>query len=288
MATKTKHGLGRGLDALLAPAEPQEDSPREISIHLIDPNPDQPRKQIDEDKLAELAQSIQTHGVLQPILVVERQGRYAIVAGERRWRAARLAGLSSVPVLVRRYTPQQISEIALVENLQRADLNPLDEARGIQSLIETFHLTQEQVGERLSMSRPAVTNSLRLLSLPPAIQESMRRGAISAGHGRTLLGLSDQPTKMLELAQQTEAQNLSVRELEALVSRAHQDAGESPKNRREADPDEFGDLEERLMQALGTQVKVYGSLKKGKIVIQYYDKSDLERIYDLAVRLTQA
>lgn len=287
MAVK-KHGLGRGLDALLAPVNLEEESTpaqQQVPLNLIDPNPNQPRKAFDTYKLQELADSIREHGILQPLLVVPRDDRYLLVAGERRWRAARLAGLTEAPVLLRDYTPQQIAEIALVENLQRDDLNALDEALGIRSLLETFHLTQEQVSQRLGMSRPAVTNALRLLQLPETVQDSLRRGLLSAGHARALAGLNDDIPAMMQLALRAEEGKLTVRQTEELVRRAKQRTA-SPKKARDLGAyEDFAELEERLMQAFGTRVHVQGSLQKGKIVVEYFNRDDLERIYDLAASL---
>ncbi|MDD3243320.1 MAG: ParB/RepB/Spo0J family partition protein [Eubacteriales bacterium] len=288
MASK-KHGLGRGLDALLAPVEETapaqvNEGQREVPLNLIDPNPDQPRKEFDAAKLNELANSIREHGVLQPLLVVPRGERYLLVAGERRWRAARLAGLTQVPVLLRDYSAQQIAEIALVENLQRDDLNALDEAIGIRALLETFHLTQEQVSQRLGMSRPAVTNSLRLLALPAAVQDSLRRGLLSPGHARALAGLADDIPAMVSLALQAEEGKLTVRQLEEQVRKAKQP---KPEPGAKAPGQDFGELEENLMQALGTRVHVQGTLRKGKIVVEYFNRDDLERIFELAARLAQ-
>lgn len=287
MAVK-KHGLGRGLDALLAPVDLEEVSTpaqQQVPLNLIDPNPNQPRKAFDTYKLQELADSIREHGILQPLLVVPRDDRYLLVAGERRWRAARLAGLTEAPVLLRDYTPQQIAEIALVENLQRDDLNVLDEALGIRSLLETFHLTQEQVSQRLGMSRPAVTNALRLLQLPETVQDSLRRGLLSAGHARALAGLNGDIPAMMQLALRAEEGKLTVRQTEELVRRAKQRTA-SPKKARDLGAyEDFAELEERLMQAFGTRVHVQGSLQKGKIVVEYFNRDDLERIYDLAASL---
>ena len=283
MSTKQKHGLGRGLDALLADPE-QPENTSEIDILSIDPNPEQPRKQFDEEKLAELAASIREHGVLQPLLVVKRDARYLLVAGERRWRASRMVGLKRVPAIVRDYTDQQVAEISLVENLQRDDLNALEEAEGIRSLIETFSLTQEQVADRLTMSRPAVTNALRLLSLPETIQHFVRHGALTAGHARALVALEN-PQDQFRIASQAADGALSVREVEQLVRRAKM----TPEQKEVLEPQrklpEFKELEEKLMQALGTKVHVKGTLKRGTIVVDYYNRQDLERLYDLAERL---
>ncbi|MDD4797086.1 MAG: ParB/RepB/Spo0J family partition protein [Eubacteriales bacterium] len=287
MAVK-KHGLGRGLDALLAPVteEPTAPAQQHISLNLIDPNPNQPRKEFDSYKLQELADSIREHGILQPLLVVPRGDRYLLVAGERRWRAARLAGLTQAPVLLRDYTPQQIAEIALVENLQRDDLNALDEALGIRSLLETFTLTQEQVSQRLGMSRPAVANALRLLQLPDTVQDSLRRGLLTAGHARALAGLNDDIPALMQIALRAEEGKLTVRQTEDLVRKAKQPRAAAKKTGAWGVYEDFAELEERLMQVLGTRVHVQGSLQKGKIVIEYFNRDDLERIYDLAVGLS--
>ncbi len=277
MSVKQKHGLGRGLDALLAvPGETA--APAEIDLLSIDPNPDQPRKQFDEDKLEELAASIREHGVLQPLLVIRNGERYTLVAGERRWRAARMAGLKQVPALVRDFTSQQVAEVSLVENLQRDDLNPLEEARGIRSLIDTFTLTQEQVAERLSMSRPAVTNALRLLALPQPVLDLMRQGVLSAGHGRALAGVED-ASIACNLALRAVDQDLSVRALETLV-KLDKKVKEPPQQKKPKASLELKEFEERLMRRLGTKVKITGSPERGSIVLEYYSRSDLERLYE--------
>ncbi len=276
MSVKQKHGLGRGLDALLAvPGETA--APAEIDLLSIDPNPDQPRKQFDEDKLEELAASIREHGVLQPLLLTRNGERYTLVAGERRWRAARMAGLKQVPALVRDFSAQQVAEVSLVENLQRDDLNPLEEARGIRSLIDTFTLTQEQVAERLSMSRPAVTNALRLLALPQPVLDLMRQGVLSAGHGRALAGVED-ASVACNLALRAVDQDLSVRALETLVKLDKKEKAPSKQNK--AKPLELREFEECLMRRLGTKVKITGSPERGSIVLEYYSRSDLDRLYE--------
>lgn len=276
MSGKVKHGLGRGLDALLAvPGETQ--APAEIDIFLIDPNPDQPRKQFDEEKLEELSASIREHGILQPLLLTAVGERYQLVAGERRWRAARMAGLKQVPALVRDFTPQQVTEVALVENLQRDNLNPLEEAQGIRSLLDTFALTQEQVAERLSMSRPAVTNALRLLNLPQPVLDLMRQGVLSAGHGRTLAAVED-PTAACSLALRAVDEELSVRALETLVKLDRKQPAQKP--RKAGRTPELKEFEETLMRVLGTKVRINGSQDRGSILLEYYSRSDLERLYE--------
>lgn len=283
MSVKQKHGLGRGLDALLAtPGEPENTA--EIDINLIDPNPDQPRMHFDEEKLNELCASIKEHGVLQPLLVVRRGERYLLVAGERRWRASRMAGLRQVPVIVRDYSAQQVAEISLVENLQRDDLNALEEAMGIRSLLETFDLTQEQVAERLSMSRPAVTNSLRLLTLPLTIQDLILGGSLSAGHARAIAALENQDVQFT-IARRAIDGGLSVREVEDIVRRAKAEPAQktdTPAAVPSKPQTEFREFEELLMKALGTKVKVKGTLDRGSILIEYYSRQDIERMFEFA------
>ena len=285
MSTKQKHGLGRGLDALLdSPGD--ADNTLEIDLNSIDPNPDQPRMQFDGEKLNELCASIREHGILQPLLVVRRGDRYMLVAGERRWRAARMAGLRQAPVLVREYSSQQVAEITLVENLQRDDLNPLEEAKGIRSLIETFDLTQEQVAERLSMSRPAVTNSLRLLSLPVSIQDFILAGSLSAGHARAIAALEDLNVQ-LSIARRAIDLGLSVREVEELARRSKMSAEQKAAITPVRHPPEFTEFEELLMKAFGTKAHVSGTLERGNITLQYYSRQDLERLYAIAARLAK-
>jgi ParB family transcriptional regulator, chromosome partitioning protein len=285
MSIKQKHGLGRGLDALLAaPGETENTS--EIDIHSIDPNPEQPRTHFDEEKLNELSASIKEHGILQPLLVVRQGDRYMLVAGERRWRAARMAGLKDVPVLIREYSSQQIAEISLVENLQRDDLNPLEEARGIRSLIESFDLTQEQVAERLSKSRPAVTNSLRLLTLPVTIQDLVMTGSLSAGHARAIAAVEDS-TSQYTIARRAIDGGLSVRDVEDMVRKSKMTREQKEAITPVTHPPEFREFEEILMKALGTKVHVRGTLERGSITIDYFSRQDLERMYDLAARLSK-
>lgn len=280
MSTKQKHGLGRGLDALLTtPGDIENTS--EVDINTIDPNPDQPRLHFDEEKLNELCASIKEHGVLQPLLVVRQGDRFMLVAGERRWRASRMAGLKQVPVLIREYSSQQVCEISLVENLQRDDLNALEEAMGIRSLIETFSLTQEQVAERLSMSRPAVTNSLRLLTLPLTIQDWVVSGSLSAGHARAIAALEDDNTQ-LTIARRAIDAGLSVREVEDLARRSKMNKEQKQAITPVKHPPEFREFEELLMKALGTKVQVKGTLDRGNILIEYYSRQDLERLFEFA------
>ena len=285
MMAKKSHGLGRGLDALLPEAdESLSGGVQEIAIGDIDPNPDQPRRVFQEESIAQLAQSIREQGVLQPILVTpEDGGRYRIVAGERRWRASRAAGLDAVPCLVRDLDVIQQMEIALVENLQREDLNPIEAARGIRSLMQQCGYTQEAVANRLSKSRPAVANLLRLLTLPEEVMALVEKGALSAGHARVLAGMEDDAAK-LALARETVDKGYSVRQLEALAA-SRKVEPKKPAPARRALPAELSELESRVRETLGVRATLSGTAKKGKIVLQYYSQEELEHLNDLISRL---
>ena len=285
MMAKKSHGLGRGLDALLPEAdESLSGGVQEIAIGDIDPNPDQPRHVFQEESIAQLAQSIREQGVLQPILVTpEDGGRYRIVAGERRWRASRAAGLDVVPCLVRDLDVIQQMEIALVENLQREDLNPIEAARGIRSLMQQCGYTQEAVANRLSKSRPAVANLLRLLTLPEEVMALVEKGALSAGHARVLAGMEDDAAK-LALARETVDKGYSVRQLEALAA-SRKVEPKKPAPARRALPAELSELESRVRETLGVRATLSGTAKKGKIVLQYYSQEELEHLSDLLSRL---
>lgn len=285
MMAKKSHGLGRGLDALLPEAdESLSGGVQEIAIGDIDPNPDQPRRVFQEESIAQLAQSIREQGVLQPILVTpEDGGRYRIVAGERRWRASRAAGLDAVPCLVRDLDVIQQMEIALVENLQREDLNPIEAARGIRSLMQQCGYTQEAVANRLSKSRPAVANLLRLLTLPEEVMALVEKGALSAGHARVLAGMEDDAAK-LALARETVDRGYSVRQLEALAA-SRKVEPKKPAPARRALPAELSELESRVRETLGVRATLSGTAKKGKIVLQYYSQEELEHLSDLLSRL---
>lgn len=289
MAKKTR-GLGRGLEALLPDAEEALSSGvQEISLGDIDPNPDQPRRTFSEESIAQLAQSIREQGVLQPILVTPQNGgRYRIVAGERRWRASRAAGLDKVPVIVRDLDVIQQMEIALIENLQREDLNPIEVAQGIRSLMQQCGYTQETVANRLSKSRPAVANLLRLLTLPEEVIELVRQGSLSAGHARVLAGLDDNARK-LALAKETIEQGYSVRQLEALAAAAKAEPEKKPvpKPKKAALPAELTELESRIRETMGVRATLTGTVKKGKIVLQYYSQDELEHLNDLLLRLEE-
>ena len=287
MAKKSR-GLGRGLSALLPEVdESLSGGVQEIAIGDIDPNPDQPRRVFPEESLAQLAQSIREQGVIQPVLVTPHgDGRYRIVAGERRWRASRLAGLDKVPCIVRDMDVIQQMEIALIENLQREDLNPIDAALGIRSLMQQCGYTQEAVSNRLSKSRPAVANLLRLLTLPEEVIDLVRQGTLSAGHARVLAGLDSDAAK-LTLARETLDKGYSVRQLETLAAALKQEKQPAPKAapRVRTLPAELCELEGRFRETFGVRATLNGSLKKGKIVLQYYSRDELEHLYELLQRL---
>lgn len=280
-------GLGKGLDALFGePVKAPEavtgaaQGMTEIPITAIDPNPYQPRTDFDKEALQALADSIRDHGVLQPILVSRRGERYQLVAGERRWRAARLAGLKTIPAQVTEMDDRAAAEAALVENLQREDLNALEEAEGIQRLMKQFHLTQQQAAERLGRSRPAIANSLRLLTLPEPIQQWVREDKLSGGHARCLAGVKE-PHRQLALAQKAMVMGLSVRQLEGLCRRTEAPEGESTRQDMSKQP-EFRELASMLREMMGTRVTIHGDLKRGKITLDYYSREDLERIFEIA------
>ena len=288
MAVKKNRGLGRGLDALLPEAEDFGASVQELDIGDIDPNPEQPRRSFSEESIQQLAQSIRDQGVLQPLLVVATDGgRYRIVAGERRWRAARAAGLERVPCMVRDLDEKQQMEIALIENLQREDLNPLETAQGIRALMQQFGYTQEQVAQRLAKSRPAVTNALRLLTLPDEVTGLIASGVLSAGHARVLAGMDDQ-AKQIALARETVERGYSVRELEAIAAAERAEQNKPPRVRPpRVLTAELNELQSRIRQTIGMRVTLTGSEKKGRIVLQYTTRDELERLNDLLARMEE-
>lgn len=297
---KQKKGLGKGLGALFMdtsggdPDEsrdiiheieqigaPAADGKNVVMLKLIDiePNKGQPRKQFDPEKLAALSQSIQEHGLVQPILVTPTDsGTYRIVAGERRWRASKLAGLKEMPCIIRDFQDKEVMELALVENLQREDLNPIEEAEGYQQLMDAFALTQEEIGQRVGKSRSAVANALRLNNLGDAIKKMVIAGDLTQGHARALLAVEDKALQ-LELAEQIARDGLNVRQVEALVSRIGKVRSQPPV--KASNPlmlQYYEDVETSLSSRLGTKVKIHEGAKKGKIEIEYYSKEDLERI----------
>ncbi len=271
-----KTGLGRGLDALLPEDNDLQNTVSMIAITELDRNPEQPRREFDEEALQALAESMKEAGVLQPLLVIERGGRYQIVAGERRFRAARLAGLTSVPCIVRDFTPQEQMEAALIENIQREDLNAIEEAAAVRQLMDRCGYTQEKAAKRLGKSRPAVANLLRLLSLPEAVKAQVTAGKLSAGHARVLAGLEDEKLQ-LALAERTVQEGLSVRALEKLAAQP------APMPRAKPEPRplplELQDMESRLRDAFGVRTQIRGNRKHGKIILQYYNEDELERLY---------
>ena len=275
--------LGRGIEALLGDSPTPAEAPNELPLDAISPNRDQPRSSFDDGQLRELADSIATHGVLQPLIVQPDGDGYRIIAGERRLRAARLAGLSTVPAVVRTAEGIEHLELALVENLQRADLNPIDEARGYRRLMDVGGHTQEQVARRVGKSRVTVTNSLRLLKLPQDMIAAVEHGDLSAGHARALLAVPDDTTRK-ELFDRILAERLSVRATEdaalqrpAAPSPSDTDAAGARPAVRATDP-ELAALQQRLIEALGTKVDVRGSARRGRISVTYYSSDDLERI----------
>lgn len=280
--SKKRSGLGKGLGALL-PETDVTSGLSEAPIGAITPNPRQPRAHIDEARLRELAESIREHGLIQPLVVTRAgDGVYTLIAGERRWRAAQLIGLESVPVVVKDVAPQQTLELALIENVQRADLNPLEEALAYRQLIDEFGLTQEQVAQRVGKSRVAVANTLRLLKLPDSIQKRLADASLSEGHARALLMLND-TAHMQRLVSQIVASNLSVRQVEELVRRLN--AGKPPAKKRKSGKSADGvtantrSLEDRMRRALGTKVHLYRSSRGGKVVIHFYSEDELDAIY---------
>lgn len=275
-------GLGRGLDVLLPQSgELLETVVRDISIDEIDPNASQPRRDFDKEALEQLADSIREAGVLSPILVVENGMRYRIVAGERRYRAARLAGLETVPCIVRSMTNEQQMEAALIENLQRQDLNPIEEAAAIRSLMQECGYTQEQAARKLGKSRPAIANALRLLNLPKAVTDLVVTGDLSAGHARVLAGL-DSEARQLELAHQCVLHGYSVRRLEELAKARPAVRQAAPK--REAGP-ELMALQNAMREALGLKTTFSGTETRGKITLSYNSAQELEHLYEVIGRL---
>lgn len=290
-----KGGLGKGLDALIpgdggikkssakpVPASQETEKGVEtlVKITKVEPNRKQPRKNFNEDALQELSESIKQYGLLQPILVQDRKDHYEIVAGERRWRAAKLAGLKEVPVIIREYTEQEIAEISLIENIQREDLNPIEEAQAYRRLLEEFHLKQDEVAERVSKSRTAVTNSIRLLKLSDEVQQMVIDDMISTGHARALLAVDDHQEQYY-LAQKIFDEKLSVREVEKLMKNLHR----VPKQKKEEDKSlmiVYQDVEEKLKKRLGTKVSISSKGNgAGKIEVEFYNHDDLERLLEL-------
>lgn len=300
MAAKVSRGLGKGLDSLIpmgsVSSEKKADSKEEnkeskdskatesvVKITQVEPNREQPRKNFDEDALQELADSIKQFGLLQPILVQDRKTHYEIIAGERRWRAAKLAGLKEVPVIIRDYTDQEIVEISLIENIQREDLNPIEEAQAYKRLLTEFNLKQDEVAERVSKSRTAVTNSMRLLKLCDEVQQMIIDDMLSTGHARALISIED-PEQQYMIAQKIFDEKLSVREVEKLVK----DLNKPEKPKKESNKEDksldiiYEAIEEKLKQSLGTKVEISSKGNgAGKLEIEFYNHDDLDRIIEL-------
>lgn len=274
---KAKGGLGKGLDALFVDNNTDAASTSVLAISDIEPNRDQPRKQFDPAALADLADSIREYGVLQPLVVRPMtDGSYQLVAGERRWRAARMAGLSEVPVVVRELSDVQTMELALIENLQREDLNVIEEASGYKELMEKFGFTQEQVSAKVGKSRPVVTNALRLLNLPPEVLTMVETGQISAGHARALLAFEDDSAIRL-IAKEILKKGLSVRQVELLAKKSRQEK-KAPRQQSAWDNSYFAEVQLALCQCLSRKVKVEGEGNRGRLVIEFYDEDDLRQI----------
>lgn len=292
-----KMGLGRGLDSLLKAYDQEVEEKKEertvtkyeirqgdtqkIDINKIYTNPNQPRKNFDKESLNELAESIRLHGLIQPIIVNEMPDGYMIIAGERRYRASKICGLQEIDAIVKQYSTKQVAEIAIIENLQREDLNPVEVAKGIKQLMEEFGLTQEKVSERLGKSRSAIANSLRILSLYPEVIELVEKGKISFGHAKILASIEDYATQLI-LAKKIAKDKLTVRDLEREVEAI---LGNKKKKKAPKLPsEELQDFISDLQRKLGTKVSVIGNDKKGRIYIDYYSQDDLDRIYDIVLR----
>lgn len=281
MAPKKKSGLGKGLDALFLDnsTENQSGSVTQLSLNEIEPNREQPRKHFDEAALSELSESIAMHGVIQPLLVRPiSDGGYQLIAGERRWRASRMAGLTQVPVVIREMSDSEAMELALIENLQREDLNPVEEAEGLKLLMDTYSLTQEQAAERVGKSRPAVANALRLLSLPAKVIGLLKEGKLSSGHARALLPLKDEKT-MLLLCKEIEEKDLSVRETERIVKNLLSDKKEKKEKKPKKRDPYYDECELSIREALGRKANInLAKGDKGTIEIEFFGKDDLKKI----------
>lgn len=297
MTVKSKHGLGKGLDSMI-PAKREkakqetikiDDVSREtfVNINEIEPNKEQPRRRFDEDSLLELAESIKQYGIVQPLILQKRNEIFEIVAGERRWRAARIAGLKKVPAIIKNYSEREVLEIALIENIQREDLNPIEEAYAYKKLIEEFELKQDEVADRVSKSRVAITNSLRLLKLGENVQQMLIDELITSGHARALLAVTDRKAQD-ELAMQVLDQKLSVRDTEKLVKNTQKEKKTEPEKKVDSNDKKkveklvLKELEDKMTEALGTKVMITKKNKnKGVITMEYYSQEDLERLTEI-------
>jgi ParB family chromosome partitioning protein len=270
-----KKGLGKGLGALIPEIAREEENIQEISIKEIRVNQNQPRKHFDEKKIEELAESIKQHGVLQPVILRKRSEGYELVAGERRWRAAQKAGVEKIPAIVKELSDLDVMEIALIENLQREDLSPLEEAEAYKKLIEEFGMTQEELSKRVGKSRSQIANTVRLLNLDDEIKEMIIEEKLTAGHARALLAVEDKKER-LKMAEKISKENMSVRQIEEAVKKK---TDKKEKKREEINP-AILDVSEKLQTTLGTRVKIKGTEKRGKIEIEYYSADELERILE--------
>ena len=287
-----KFGLGKGLNALIPEdtnlkteiIKKHKESLKEnlIDINLIRSNQDQPRKTFDDEKIIELSESIKHHGIIQPIILRKEEENYVIVAGERRWRAAKMAGIKEVPAQIMDLTDKQVLEISLIENIQRQDLNAIEEAMAYKKLIADFNLTQEELSKRIGKSRVVITNTIRLLNLSEDVQQYLIEGVISEGHARTLLGVSDKKSQY-ELAQKVIDDKLSVRELESIIKKIKKDEINSKEKKEQSKPMSpyYKDITERLQNYFGTKVNLTNKNNKGKIEIEYYSEEDLQRILEI-------
>lgn len=272
-----KKGLGKGLGALLPTEDTYVKEVMELKVNEIEPNLDQPRKNFDDDKLQQLSDSIKKHGVVQPIIVKKENDTYRIVAGERRWRAARLAGLKSIPVIIKEISNKQVMEIALIENLQREDLNPIEEAEAYDKLMKEHDMTQEEIASTVGKSRSAVANSLRLLNLDNKVREYLIAGLITGGHARALLSVEDSKLRM-EILDLVVKEGLNVRDTEKLVKKS---LYRKPRRKAAKEDVQNIEIEEHLKEVFGTKVKLVSGRNKGKIMIEYYSNDELERILEL-------
>ena len=279
-------GLGKGLGALLGDFTeeiPQDSAYRELPVYKVEPNPDQPRREFDEGELQALSDSISVHGVIQPLTVREMpNGYFQIIAGERRWRAARMAGLSDVPVVVIEADDKKAMELALIENLQRQDLNPVEEALGYQTLMEEYGLTQEDTAQQVGKSRSAVANTLRLLALTPEVLELLKTGEITAGHARAILSLKSEK-KQIEAARKIMALSLSVRQAETLCKNMNKEPVEKPKVTFEVDY--VAECEKSLSKHLGRGVKIVNGKRKGRFELEFYGEEDLQNLLDALMKI---
>jgi len=277
-----KKGLGKGLEALIASADTDSQGVKELKINEVEPNSGQPRKHFNDEKLAQLAESIKQHGVVQPLIVQKAGNTYKIVAGERRWRASRLAGLQTIPVIIRELSSKQVMEIALIENIQREDLNPIEEAEAYEKLMDEYGMTQEEISITVGKSRPAIANSVRLLTLQEAIKTKIIGGEISSGHGRALISIEDKALQ-IKAVEDIIKKGLNVRETELLVKRLNNLKSEKKKKVTDV---EYQVIEERFREIFGTKVKIINNKKNGKIVIEYYSIDELDRIISMVGKLS--